>query len=160
MPRETVRVTSVSLQPVREDESEELVRLRIEAMRESLERIGRFDAARARQRFLAGFVPEFTSHILVEGDRVGFLAIKPTSEGLSLEHLYVRGEHQGRGIGSAVLAILFEQADGKALPIRVGALRGSDSNRFYLRHGFIRVGEGEWDIYYVRLAKAQSVEGQ
>src|SRR6185295_2966726 len=128
-------------------------------MRESLERIGRFDATRARQRFFAGFVPEFTSHILLEHERVGFVAIKPTSEGLSLEHLYVRTDYQGRGIGSAVLEILFAQADAEAVPIRVGALRGSDSNRFYVRHGFTRVGESEWDIYYVRLARTQRVEG-
>lgn len=151
-------LTSVSLQPVSEEESEELVRLRIDAMRESLERIGRFDATRARQRFLVGFVPEFTSHILLERERVGFVAIKPTSEELILEHLYVRSDCQGRGIGSAVLKILFAQADGKNLPIRVGALRGSDSNRFYVRHGFVPVGEAEWDIYYVRLAKTQRGE--
>lgn len=150
---------SVSLQPVSEEDSEELVRLRIEAMRESLERIGRFDAMRARQRFLAGFVPEFTSHILLERERVGFMAIKSTPEELSLEHLYVQTDCQGRGIGSAVLEILFAQADAKAVPIRVGALRGSDSNRFYVRHGFTRVGESEWDIYYVRPAKTQRVEG-
>ena len=151
-------LNSVSLQPVSEEESEELVRLRIDAMRESLERIGRFDATRARQRFLAGFVPEFTNHILLERERVGFVAIKPTSEELTLEHLYVRSDYQGRGIGSAVLKILFAQADGKNLPIRVGALRGSDSNRFYVRHGFVRVGEAEWDIYYVRLPKTQRGE--
>lgn len=29
-------------------------------MRESLERIGRFDPPRARERFLSGFVPELT----------------------------------------------------------------------------------------------------
>ena len=121
-------------------------------MRESLERIGRFDPQRARQRFLAGFVPNFTRHILADGERVGFVAVKPTSDELNLEHLYVRPEYQGRGIGSAVLAILFEEADSRALPLRVSALRDSDSNRFYLRHGFIYVEETEWDIYYVRPA--------
>lgn len=36
----------------RQEDSEELVQLRIDAMRESLERIGRFDAQRARARFV------------------------------------------------------------------------------------------------------------
>ncbi|RQT13111.1 hypothetical protein [Burkholderia contaminans] len=31
-----------------------------------------------------------------------------------------------------------------------GALRGSDSNRFYARHGFVQADEAEWDIYYMR----------
>jgi len=147
---------NVHLCPAREEESEELVCVRIQAMRESLERIGRFDAQRARERFVAGFVPEFTRHILADGERVGFVAVKPTSDGLNLEHLYVLPERQGRGIGSTVLAILFQEADSRAMPLRVGALRGSDANRFYLRHGFIHVEESEWDIYYVRPATSRT----
>ena len=42
-------------------------------------------------------------------------------------------------------------ADGKALAsLRVGALRASAANRFYLRHGFVPDGEGEFDLYYRR----------
>lgn len=36
----------------------------------------------------------------------------------------------------------------KGLPVKVGALRGSDSNRFYQRLGFRKLSEDEWDIYY------------
>lgn len=140
----------VSLSPAHERDLEALVQLRLEAMRESLERIGRFDAARSRQRFVQSFVPELTRHVLLGGERVGFVVVKPTPEGATLEHLYVRPAHQGRGIGAAVLAIVCAEADRRAAPLRVGALRGSDSNHFYQRHGFLRVEEGEWDIYYVR----------
>ena len=38
------------------DDAEALVAIRIAAMRESLERLGRFDPQRARDRFLAGFI--------------------------------------------------------------------------------------------------------
>jgi hypothetical protein len=34
--------------------------------------------------------------------------------------------------------------------VRLGALRGSDANRFYRRHGFVQVDESAWDIRYVR----------
>src|SRR5437660_5430228 len=51
------------------DDFEALVALRIAAMRESLERIGRFDPARARERFAAGFDPARTRH--VEVDEIG-----------------------------------------------------------------------------------------
>jgi len=34
--------------------------------------------------------------------------------------------------------------------VTLSALRGSDSNRFYRRHGFVQTGEGEWDIDYLR----------
>jgi GNAT superfamily N-acetyltransferase len=129
---------------------EALADLRVEAMRESLERVGRFDPARARERFLAGFVPEQTRHILVDGERVGFFVVKPHTEGLLLDHLYVRPLHQRRGIGAAVLAQVFAEAEPAGLSIRVGALRESESNEFYTRHGFIQVERSEFDNYYVR----------
>jgi GNAT superfamily N-acetyltransferase len=160
MPRPAHEPIRVTLGPAHADELEELVALRIEAMRESLERIGRFDPERARARFRAGFAPELTRHILVEDERVGFVTVKPVAEGLSLDHLYLRPRHQRRGIGAAVLGIVFHEADSRGLPLRVGALRGSESNAFYVRHGFRRVEEGEWDIYYVRPPREAKTDGR
>lgn len=131
-------------------DAEALVALRIEAMRASLERIGRFDPARARQRFLDGFEPAQTQHIEADGERIGFFVLKPQSDGLLLDHLYILPAHQGRGIGAAVLAHIFAIADASGLAIRVGALRGSDSNRFYQRQGFELMEEGEFDNLYRR----------
>lgn len=131
-------------------DSEALVELRIEAMRESLERIGRFDPLRARERFLVGFDPQSTRHILVGTDRAGFVVVKTQPDTLLLDHLYIRPTFQNRGIGAAVLQIIFAEADALSLPIRVGALRESDSNRFYERHGFQFLERGEFDNYYVR----------
>ena len=136
--------------PATVEDAEALVALRIAAMRESLERIGRFDPVRARERFLAGFAPEHTQHIVWNGARIGFYVVKPADGGLLLDHLYIRPGHQGQGAGAAVLAHVFAQADALGLPLRVGALRGSDSNRFYLRHGFASAGQGEFDNYYTR----------
>lgn len=140
----------LSLVPVAAADFEELLALRHEAMRESLERLGRFDEQRSRARFEDGFEPSFTRHIQVGERRVGFVAVKPDASGLLLDHLYVRPGEQGRGVGQAVLALIFAQADAERLSLRVGALRESAANRFYERHGFVRIGEGPWDIYYAR----------
>lgn len=140
------------LEPAAASDLDYLVRLRIDAMRESLERIGRFDPARARERFASGFSPERTRHILWEGRRVGFLAVKPHPDHLLLDHLYIRPDEQRRGIGGEVLKSVFRDADAMGIPVKVGALRGSDANRFYSRHGFTLESESEWDIYYTRPA--------
>ena len=124
--------------------------MRVEAMRESLENLGRFDPDRARTRFLGGFSPEHTQAILVGGQRVGFFVVKPLDGELLLDHLYLRPSHQSKGIGAAVLRSVFAEADEQGLAVRVGALRGSASNRFYARHGFELVEEAEFDNYYVR----------
>jgi ribosomal protein S18 acetylase RimI-like enzyme len=127
-----------------------LVALRIEAMRESLERIGRFDPTRARERFASGFEPASTRHILLDGQRVGFVVVKQQVDGLLLDHLYLRPTAQGQGVGGRVLSEVLADADARGLPLHVGALRESAANAFYTRHGFQKVGESQWDIYYRR----------
>lgn len=130
-----------------------LATLRVDAMRESLERIGRFDPVRARERFLIGFAPEHTRHVMLDGERAGFFVVKPDEQGLLLDHLYVHPRYQGKGVGAAVLALVFAEADAQRRQVRVGALRGSDSNRFYAKHGFVPVEQGEFDNYYIRPSK-------
>lgn len=127
---------------------EELVRLRIEAMRESLARLGRFDPVRARERLAEGFVPSCTRFIVTSRGRVGFLVVKPQPDALLLDHLYLIPSAQGGGIGGAVLREVLDEAERRGLGVTVCALRGSAANRFYLRYGFLPTGEGEWDVYY------------
>ena len=131
-------------------DAEDLVAIRIAAMRESLERIGRFDAQRARDRFLAGFEPALTRHVVVGDSRVGFVVVRPQDDGLLLDHLYIEPTAQGRGIGAAVMADVLADADARGLRVRVGALRESAANRFYERHGFECVETTQWDVLYRR----------
>lgn len=141
---------NLGFEPARVDDADALVAIRIAAMRDSLERLGRFDPARARARFLDGFDPVHTRHVVVDGERVGFVVVKPDGDDLLLDHLYVLPAHQGRGVGAAVLADVLAHADARHARVRLGALRASDANRFYARHGFAVVGESEWDIHYAR----------
>ncbi|KRA00857.1 MAG: GNAT family N-acetyltransferase [Achromobacter sp.] len=136
--------------PAAESDFEALLALRIAAMRDSLERLGRFDPDRARERLRGTFRPECTWHIEADGERVGFYCLRPDGDGLRLDHLYVHPSAQGRGLGGQVLRRILRDADRRRAKVTLSALRGSDSNRFYRRHGFVPTGEGEWDIDYVR----------
>lgn len=133
---------------VKEHEKEALAQLRISAMRESLEAIGRFDPVRARGRFIDSFDRGSTRKIVIDGRIVGFYALKDIGDHLYLDHLYIHPDSQGHGLGASVLASILSLAQRRKLPLRLGALRGSRSNRFYLSHGFVQTGESEWDIYY------------
>lgn len=144
--------TLVTYARARAGDFEALAAVRIDAMRESLERIGRFNPVRARERFRQSFAPECTRHVEVSGERVGFFVVKPRVDGLLLDHLYIKPGAQGSGIGSIVLHQVFMEADAAALALYVGALKESASNRFYTRHGFQFVEAGEFDNYYVRHA--------
>ena len=146
-----------TLQPTSVEDFEALLGLRLRAMRESLQRLGRYDEQRARERLAAGFDAGATQNIVVDGQRVGFVVLKTLRHALRLDHLYIDPPHQGRGIGSAVIAAICADADARQLPIELVALKGSDANRFYLRHGFAAVGEGEWDLDYRRQPVGPSV---
>jgi len=141
---------NLTFPPATRSDVEALVAIRIAAMRNSLERIGRFDPQRARERFLASFDPALCRFIEADGVNAGFFVVRPQEDHWLLDHLYIVPGHQGKGIGAAVLRRILVEADEKRVPVRVGALRGSDSNRFYARHGFVQADEAEWDIYYVR----------
>jgi GNAT superfamily N-acetyltransferase len=153
-PEAVGRGGGVVLVAARDADAAALADIRVVAMRESLERVGRFDERRARERLLSDFSAAHTRVILFNERRVGLVVVRPDGDGLLLDHLYVLPEAQGKGIGATVLAQVFAEADVQGKAIRVGALRESDSNRFYLRHGFRLVEVGEWDNYYVRTTDA------
>jgi GNAT superfamily N-acetyltransferase len=121
------------------DDLEELVALRIAAMRPSLEHLGRFDPKRARERLLESFHPEHTEVVSLDGQRVGFYTLRPAEDGLHLDHLYIHPSCQSLGVGSHVMHRVAARAGARHLPVYLGALRDSPSNRFYQRHGFVQI---------------------
>jgi ribosomal protein S18 acetylase RimI-like enzyme len=149
-PNSPQRITYAS---VTVDDFDELVAIRIEAMRESLERVGRFDPERARERLRKSFFPEDTQFILYGGHKIGFFTFRRSDTHYQLDHLYVHPRLQSQRIGSHVMSNLLSISDSRGLPVELGALKESASNRFYQRHGFVKKTEDEWDIYYIRPAK-------
>lgn len=143
---------ALSFDPVQADDFDALAELRALTMRPSLERLGRNDPQRSRRRLQAGFAPEPMRWICLDGERIGFYSLFPQEAAWRLDHLYVRPVMQGRGVGGAVMRRLIAQTQGSAM--RVTALRGSESNGFYRRYGFVQTGESEWDIEYERAAEA------
>jgi len=144
--------TMPTLSPVSAVDFDDMVALRIEALRESLERLGRFDPVRARERLAAGFAPKHMRHIELDGERIGFITLRPDSgpvpPALHLDHLYIRPAWQGQGIGAWALDWAKAQAVSQDYDITLSALKQSAANRFYLRHGFVQVTEAEFDLDY------------
>lgn len=145
--------TGLRLAPAGEGDFESLLALRMAAMRESLERVGRFDPQRARERLSRGYLPAYTRHILLNEELVGFVVVVPREHDWLLDHLYVHPSAQRKGVGSWVLESVLKEADAQHKAVSVTALKHSDANRFYLRHGFVLQAEGEWDLYYLRSAR-------
>ncbi|MCD4514322.1 GNAT family N-acetyltransferase [Brucella pseudogrignonensis] len=128
--------------------AEQLAAIRVEAMRPSLEAVGRFDPDRARERFLSSFDPKDTEIIYLNDRIVGFYVLREHSDHLYLDHLYIVPNSQGRGIGQRVIKALKRQAETCGLPIRLLALNGSPSNKFYRFCGFKFVSADTLDTIY------------
>ena len=76
------------------------------------------------------------------------MLFRSRADDLLLDHLYIDPAAQGHGIGSWVMQQVLANADARRLPVAVTALKHSAANRFYQRHGFVPVGEGELEIHY------------
>jgi GNAT superfamily N-acetyltransferase len=138
------------LRPAEDADVEPIAELRAVTMRPDLERLGRFDPDRVRQRLRNGFAAEHTWVIEVEGEFAGCIALRPDIDAHWLEHFYLDPRLQGKGIGSAVLSKLLERCDREHLVVRVNVLHGSPARRLYERHGFTVVTETPVDIFMLR----------
>ena len=98
--------------------------------------VGRFRAVYKRRE----------SWILGDGqDNIGWLQIAEGRRQVALRQLYLVASHRNRGIGTAVIRELQDQAarQGKAVVLRV--LKGNPAAALYRRLGFVAVREtDEW----------------
>jgi len=142
--------TRLALQQVVAADFDTLLALRIRAMQPSLQALGRFDPDRARERFASTFLPEYMQHILLDGQRVGCVSLRPKPAALRMDHLYIEPDAQRQGLGAWVMDCACSLADLRQQPLELAALQGSDANRFYLRHGLVEVSRSDFDIDYRR----------
>ncbi|MEV0649655.1 GNAT family N-acetyltransferase [Phytomonospora sp. NPDC050363] len=139
-----------SLRPAVAEDVEPIAEMRAVVMRPDLERLGRFDEHRVRQRLRDHFAPEHTSVIETGGAFAGCVALRPAGDGLLLEHFYLAPEAQGCGLGSSVLRSLLDRADAEGSAVRLQVLVGSPARRLYERHGFAPEREDAVDVFMVR----------
>lgn len=156
------------IKPCKPSQSNQLAQLRVEAMKESLMAVNRFDPERAKTRFLNDFDPKncfviyqaFSKESNQDNEQatnlIGFYVLEnhlETKQPLHkqqcyyLAHFYIHPNFQGNGTGSQVLDTIKQEANGQ--PIRLGALVNSRSNDFYQKQGFKKTHSEPLDCYYI-----------
>ncbi|MFF5963163.1 GNAT family N-acetyltransferase [Streptomyces collinus] len=142
------------MRPARPADVEAIAELRAVVMRPDLERLGRYDEHRVRQRLRDGFCAQHTSVITTAGAFAGSVALRPSETGHWLEHFYLAPPLQGRGLGSAVLGTLLSSTDASGHLVRLNVLQGSPARRLYERHGFTVEGQDAIDVFMLRRPEA------
>lgn len=141
--------------PVTEADFEPLLAIRIDAMREHLERVFRYSPERARQFFRESFDQPGLRLILIGGELSGCVAFRIAEHDIQIDSFYLARRLHNGGLGTAILDVLLAEADSLGLPVKLGVLHGSPANRFYERRGFAKVSEDEVEAYYERPAHSR-----
>jgi GNAT superfamily N-acetyltransferase len=136
--------------PASEADFEPLLALRIEVMREHLERVFRYDPERARRVFREHFNEPGLRLILVGDVTIGCVGFRIGPAEIKLDSFYLDRRQHNTGLGTAILKVLLAEADALRLPIRLEVLTGSKADRFYLRHGFVKLAEDAIEGTYER----------
>lgn len=133
------------LRPIPAEQSELAYTITREAMRAYVEQTwGPWIEADQRERHAQAFRPGTQDFIVVRDEVLGLRHIEWRQTHLYLARLYLRPAAQGRGLGSAVLRDLQQQARAVGRSIELQVLKvNTGAQRFYARHGFQQVGERE-----------------
>ncbi|MFI5766203.1 GNAT family N-acetyltransferase [Streptomyces sp. NPDC051563] len=146
----TETLTGWALRPATAADIETIAELRAVVMRGDLERLGRYDEHRVRQRLRDSFSPRHTSVIVIDRAPAGSITVRPSEGRQWLEHFYLAPRHQGRGLGAAVLRTVLERTDARGETVALNVLQGSAARRLYARHGFAVEAEDPVDVFMVR----------
>jgi GNAT superfamily N-acetyltransferase len=136
--------------PVSEADFEPLLALRIEVMREHLERVFRYKPEHARRVFREHFDEPGLRLILVDGERAGCVGFRTGDSEIKIDLFYLAPRYQNRGLGATILKVLLAEADAQGLPVQLEVLHGSPADRLYARHGFVKLDEDDVEARYER----------
>jgi GNAT superfamily N-acetyltransferase len=99
--------------PVSEADFEPLLALRIDVMREHLERVFRYKPERARRIFREHFDEPGLRLILVDDERAGCVGFRISEGEIKIDSFYLDRRYQNRGLGATILKVLLAEADAR-----------------------------------------------
>jgi GNAT superfamily N-acetyltransferase len=136
--------------PVSEADFEPLLALRIDVMREHLERVFRYKPERARRIFREHFDEPGLRLILIGDETAGCVGFRIGDAEIKIDSFYLARRYHNSGLGTAILKVLLAEADVLGLPVQLDVLHGSPADRFYERHGFVKFDEDDIEAHYER----------
>jgi GNAT superfamily N-acetyltransferase len=144
---------------VSEADFEPLLALRIDVMREHLERVFRYSPERARQFFREAFDEPGMRLIMIGDERVGCVGFRTGQAEIKIDSFYLDRRYHNSGLGAAILIVLLAEADTLGLPVRLEVLHGSPASRFYERYGFVKVQQDDIEAEYERPVRRPAARG-
>jgi ribosomal protein S18 acetylase RimI-like enzyme len=99
------------------------------------------------------------SIILAGAQPVGWLQVQDADDVIYIHQLYIGAEHQGRGIGTAILSEILERARQRSKPVHLWVMRNNARARqLYERLGFRTVDEDRVKFHLVWTGQERSMQ--
>lgn len=123
-----------------------------EAMRSYVEQTwGSWDEAEQEEKHRVNFIPETHRIVLLEDREVGLLAVEQEPEHLWLVKVYLLSAYQSKGLGSALVRLVIEEANEQQKSVRLRVLRSNArAKALYEKLGFKVVGAEPERYFMVR----------
>ena len=135
-------MNELSLRKANANDSEFVFTVKKAAFREYVEQVWGWDDSYQRELHSRRFDSQELLIIQFRGIDIGFLSTSNTSDALKLNQLYILPEYQGRGIGTAGMTRVLDDASLRQKPVVLQVLKVNTRGIvFYQRLGFIIVGE-------------------
>jgi len=119
------------------------------ALGESIAASWGWDESKQKQLFDDRFDPARTQVIVLDNNDVGELAVEDRGCDLFVTRLLLLPEHQRKGIGTAVVWELLEEAQRREIPIRISLAKPNPARAFWERLGFVLTGEDRHHYFLV-----------
>ena len=142
----------VSLRKARASDSEFIFTVKKAAFQEYVEQVWGWDDSYQRELHNRRFAAQDVCIIQFCGVDVGFLAISHTSDMLKVNQIFILPEYQERGIGSACMTRIIDNAnlEGKSVVLQVLKVN-TRGIALYQRLGFTIVGESTTHVQMEKL---------
>ena len=132
----------LSLRKAHANDSEFVFTVKKAAFREYAEQVWGWDDDYQRELHNSRFVSQDSRIIQFRGTDVGFLATSSTPDTLKVNQLFIFPEYQGKGIGSACMMFILDDASLEGKPVALQVLKVNTRGiAFYQKLGFLIVGE-------------------
>ena len=141
----------LSIRKAHASDSEFVFNVKKAAFREYVEQVWGWDDKYQRERHNREFASHDLHIIQFCGTDVGFLIMSRTSDTLKVNQIYILPEYQGKGIGSACLTRIIDDASREQKSVALKVLKVNTRGiALYQRLGFTIVGE---DSIYFQMEK-------
>lgn len=154
--RDSAQDLDLNLRPAAESDRAFARELHHACYRPWVEPIFGWDLERQDRFFAESWAPQERSMVELRGKAIGSFSVSDRGSYILIADIEVHPDHQGRGVGTALLRRMLADADARCLPVRLQVLKGNPARRLYSRLGFVDVAQT--DTHHIMVRAHRPVE--